>query len=303
MNPPQHSALLVTNTLVCFLVVGIVPFSFPLSSHYLFVGRQRKELLFDHGPKVLFISNCFECYFDKCDIVCWKNLKSLSITYGRLHEDLIQNILSGSPLLETLVLEDCCGFERLDITNKCDKNLVISGELDGDNVDSIIINAPYILSLTIEDHVSLMKPLLLNVSSVIQVELDYSIKRHFQLKEMYKDQEMNEELLKRFILSLSHVKELKIGKLCSKKMKVRITLLKKKSHNTNSPTLISVKAIKPYITEETMNPPQHSALLVTNTLVCFLVVGIAPFSFPLSSHYLFVGSGQRKELLFDHGPK
>ncbi|GJY09857.1 F-box protein-like protein, partial [Tanacetum coccineum] len=160
----------------------------------------------------------FECYFDdKCDVViCWKNLRSLCIANVRLHEDLIQNILSGSPLLETLVLKDCYGFERLDITNNSVKNLVVSGELDEDYVDAIIINAPYILSLTIEDHVSLMKLLMLNVSSVIQADLDYSIKRHFQPEEMHKDQEMNEELLKGFILSLSHVKELKIGKLCSK---------------------------------------------------------------------------------------
>ncbi|GKE53924.1 putative leucine-rich repeat domain superfamily protein, partial [Tanacetum coccineum] len=175
-------------------------------------------------PKFFFDSSSFihlklfECYFDdKCDVViCWKNLRSLSIANVRLHEDLIQNILSGSPLLETLVLKDCYGFERLDITNNNVKNLVISGELDEDYVDAIIINAPYILSLTIEDHVSLMKLLMLNVSSVIQAELDYSIKRHFQPEEMHKDQEMNEELLKGFILSLSHVKELKIGKLCSK---------------------------------------------------------------------------------------
>lgn len=171
-------------------------------------------------PKFFFTSSSFihlklfECYFDQADVISWKNLRSLSIAFGNLHEDLFQNILSGSPLLETLVLEDCFGFERLDITNKSVKNLVIAGDLDADgHEDSIKINAPYILSLTIKDYFSLMKLLLENVSSVIKAELDYSNKRY---KGMHEDQEMNEELLEGSILSLSHVKELKIGQLCLK---------------------------------------------------------------------------------------
>ena len=44
------------------------------------------------------------CVFNPTGAISWKNLKSLCISYGKLDEDLIQNILSGSPVLETLEL-------------------------------------------------------------------------------------------------------------------------------------------------------------------------------------------------------
>nr|GEW39879.1 hypothetical protein [Tanacetum cinerariifolium] len=165
-------------------------------------------------PEFFFISSSFihlrlhVCEFDQTGVIRWKNLKSLSITCGVLHEDLIQNILSGSPRLETLVLNDCGGFDRLDITNKSVKNLVLSG-LDEHEADSIKINAPYILSLTVQDRVSVLKLLLLNVSSVIKAELNYYYKKTY-----FGPEEMHGEMLKGLILSLGHVKELKIRKLC-----------------------------------------------------------------------------------------
>ncbi|GJW83531.1 hypothetical protein Tco_0156676 [Tanacetum coccineum] len=43
----------------------------------------------------------------------------------RIDEDLIQSILSGSPLMETLELNSCYGaFSRIDITSKSVKNMV-----------------------------------------------------------------------------------------------------------------------------------------------------------------------------------
>nr|GEV69748.1 hypothetical protein [Tanacetum cinerariifolium] len=50
------------------------------------------------------------CVFNPTGAVSWKNLKSLCISYAKLDEDLIQNILSGSPVLETLELNYCYGF-------------------------------------------------------------------------------------------------------------------------------------------------------------------------------------------------
>ncbi|GJY58926.1 retrotransposon protein, putative, ty1-copia subclass [Tanacetum coccineum] len=162
----------------------------------------------------------FECYFDQLDFICWKNLRSLSIAYGCLDEDLFQNILSGSPLLETLVLEACYGFELLDITNESVKNLVIFGF--SKDIDSLLINAPYILSLIIKDDFSLMDILLLNMSSVIKVELDYSNKKIFHPTKMHEYHEMNEELIKGLILSLTRVKELKADKKYASKIRASI---------------------------------------------------------------------------------
>ncbi|GKA18287.1 hypothetical protein Tco_0698124 [Tanacetum coccineum] len=121
----------------------------------------------DDGPDMHYM---FECYFDQLDVICWKNLRSLSIAYGCLDEDLFQNILSGSPFLGTLVLEACCGIEQLDITNESVNNLVIFDV--SKDIDSLKISAPYILSFAIKDDFSLMDILLLNMSSLIKAELD-----------------------------------------------------------------------------------------------------------------------------------
>ncbi|GJU53360.1 F-box/LRR-repeat protein 25-like protein [Tanacetum coccineum] len=124
------------------------------------------------------------CYFHNLDVLCWKNLRSLSIAFGIFDEDLFQNILSGTPVLETLALESCCGFELIDITNESVKNFV--------------------------------GILLLNMSSVVQAELDYCTTNNFYHMEMHEHHRMSLELLKGLILSLTHIKELKVGQFCLK---------------------------------------------------------------------------------------
>ncbi|GKB22205.1 F-box protein-like protein [Tanacetum coccineum] len=107
----------------------------------------------------------------------WRNLNRLFIPKGKLDEGLIKNILSGSPLLETLELYRCYGFGRIDITSKSVKKLVIGGYSDPeDEVDLthiVEINAPHIMSLQIILDFSLWKLVLLNVSSLVEAELDY----------------------------------------------------------------------------------------------------------------------------------
>ncbi|KAJ0581616.1 putative F-box domain, leucine-rich repeat domain superfamily, F-box-like domain superfamily [Helianthus annuus] len=150
----------------------------------------------------VFIGSCFThltlagCAFNPTGAISWKNLRSLRIIYGNLDEDLIENILSGSPVLETLVLNGCYGYRRLNITSKSVKNLVFSSylaaDLINDPLDVIEINAPNILSLKIEDY---RKPF-----------------GHFETTR----EEADEEMLKEFILNLRHVKDLKIRNSCSK---------------------------------------------------------------------------------------
>ncbi|XP_076944574.1 F-box/LRR-repeat protein 25-like [Bidens hawaiensis] len=157
------------------------------------------------------------CVFNPTGAVSWKNVKSLRISYGNLDEGLIENIFSGSPALETLVLDNCYGFKRLDVTSKSVKRLVFSGYVNPDDVsndlaDVVEINAPYILSLAIQDDLLLWKLVLVDVSSLVEADLDYT-------KEGYYDttaKEAEEEMLKGFILDLRHVKELKIGIFCYK---------------------------------------------------------------------------------------
>nr|GFA53577.1 hypothetical protein [Tanacetum cinerariifolium] len=145
-------------------------------------------------------------------VVRWENLRTLRIDDAEIDHDSSRNILSGSPLLETLMLGNCCGFELLDITNKSVNNLVFSG-YDAIYMHSVEINAPYILSLTIEAYLPLEKLLLRNVSSVIKAELDYykTVIDDISLETL---DEVNDEMLKGLLFSLGHAKEVKIGKLC-----------------------------------------------------------------------------------------
>nr|GEW41724.1 hypothetical protein [Tanacetum cinerariifolium] len=132
-----------------------------------------------------FVNSCFtylyveECMFNPSCTVSWINLRSLCITYGKFDEVLIQNILSGSPLLETLVIGN-----------------------------TITINAPHILSLKINEDLG-CKLMLLNVSSLVRAYLDYTM-------DVPNKEQEEEDMLARFILCLLHVKELKIGKDCLK---------------------------------------------------------------------------------------
>ncbi|KAL7584378.1 F-box/LRR-repeat protein 25-like [Lactuca sativa] len=83
------------------------------------------EVLLDEN---LFISSCLtklrldSCKLNPSGAISWANLRRLCISWGHIDEDLIENILSGSPLLETLVLNYCYGYRRLDITSKSVKN-------------------------------------------------------------------------------------------------------------------------------------------------------------------------------------
>ncbi|GJR82870.1 G patch domain-containing protein TGH [Tanacetum coccineum] len=85
----------------------------------------------------------------RTDVICWKNLRTLAISFGRFDDDLFRIIIFGSPVLETLVLDSCYGFEVLDISNDNVKNFVICGY--SSEMDTLRINAPHIESLTIKD--------------------------------------------------------------------------------------------------------------------------------------------------------
>ncbi|KAL4563324.1 hypothetical protein LXL04_027365 [Taraxacum kok-saghyz] len=170
-----------------------------------------------------YINSCFThltlegCILNPTGAIIWKNLKKLWICSLKVNEDLIENILSGSPLLETLMIDRCYGYRLLDITSKSVKNLVFIGyndpeDKDDDLADTIFISAPNISSLTICGQLLLLKIVLLNVSSVVEANLDYKKMGHWEIDR----REEEDEMLKGFILHLSHIKELKFGHYCSK---------------------------------------------------------------------------------------
>ncbi|KAL4563322.1 hypothetical protein LXL04_027362 [Taraxacum kok-saghyz] len=157
------------------------------------------------------------CIFNPIGAISWKSLHKLCIFDSKLDEDLIGNILSGSPLLETLELDSCYGFRLLDITSKSVKKLVLNGYNDPEDeidllADVIFINAPNVLSLSIQGNLLLWNVLLLDVSSVVEAYLDYKKMGYWEINR----KEEKEEMLKRFILKLCNVKVLRIGCFCDK---------------------------------------------------------------------------------------
>ncbi|KAL8255989.1 hypothetical protein R6Q59_031056 [Mikania micrantha] len=154
--------------------------------------------------------NLTYCQFNPDGAIRWEKLLSLRVSNVSLDEDLMENILSGSPVLETLELNECFGFRRLNITSKSVKKLVFDGYIvDGDVIE---INAPNILSLAILHHLDLLKILLINVSSLVEADLDYALCGEYEIT----PKEAEEEMLKRLIINLVHVKEVKIGGYCFK---------------------------------------------------------------------------------------
>ncbi|GKE82879.1 F-box protein-like protein [Tanacetum coccineum] len=170
--------------------------------------------------ELFFLSSCFTtlklagCVFNPIGVISWNKLKSLSISNGKLTEDLIRNI-SGSPVLETLNLYNCYGYRRLDITSKSVKNLVFWGyrvpKNESEHYANVIkINAPNTLSLTIKGELYLQKIVLLGMSSLVKAHLNYTISG------FYGRTQKEAVMLKRLILNLGHVKELEIDYFCFK---------------------------------------------------------------------------------------
>ncbi|GJR70547.1 F-box/LRR-repeat protein 25-like protein [Tanacetum coccineum] len=155
--------------------------------------------------------NCLElggCLFNNAiGVISWSNLKRLHIAFGKFDEDLAKNILSGSPLLEKLELICCFGFGRIDITSPSVKKLTVNAYRERGNI--VEIYAPHISSLTIKENLRTSKVVLLNVSSLVDAKLDYWVTGPSSNEE-------REEMLKGHILSLRHVKKLKIGRYCLK---------------------------------------------------------------------------------------
>ena len=78
--------------------------------------------------------------------------------------------------------------------------------------DTIKVNAPNILSLSIQDFWVTWNVLLIYVSSLVKTELDYKL-IDLELDDITYEEE-EENMPKRFILDLGHVKELKLGNHC-----------------------------------------------------------------------------------------
>ncbi|GJQ92370.1 ribonuclease H-like domain-containing protein [Tanacetum coccineum] len=144
--------------------------------------------------------------------ISWERLECLCLFFVTMDKDMIGKILSRSPCLESLELNDCHGYRRIDVTSKSVKKLVFfeycCDDATDDDIDCIKINALYITSLTIKGELLLRELVLLNVSSLMEVDLKYSISyREFQI--------FAEEVFRGLLESLGHVKRITFWDRCS----------------------------------------------------------------------------------------
>nr|XP_009612640.1 F-box/LRR-repeat protein At5g02910-like isoform X3 [Nicotiana tomentosiformis] len=117
------------------------------------------------------------CVVDKESVIEWKYLKSLKLNYIFIDDDDIAKILSGCPALETLELSSFDGFRRLEITSSNLKRLTLDrcwwfyGRVE----DPLEIIAPYLQHLEILGDLDYLTCRLVNVSSLIDGRLTFSI--------------------------------------------------------------------------------------------------------------------------------
>ncbi|XP_065871236.1 putative F-box/LRR-repeat protein At3g18150 isoform X2 [Euphorbia lathyris] len=78
-------------------------------------------------------------------MVNWRSLKKLKIENSRLTDQTIKNVFSGSPLLESLQLNSCVGFDHLVIASKSLKRSVL-WELEFSDIE---ISCPNLKELTL----------------------------------------------------------------------------------------------------------------------------------------------------------
>lgn len=97
-----------------------------------------------------------------------RSLKTLSITTIVLSDVIIESILSGCPILETLSIIKCCGMRKLNCTSKYLKNLMLV--LGKYEVEPVEIWGPHLSSLHIAGMTGRVD--IKNLSSLVEATLD-----------------------------------------------------------------------------------------------------------------------------------
>ncbi|KAF5175549.1 F-box protein, partial [Thalictrum thalictroides] len=119
-------------------------------------------------PCDLLINNTInDLYLGRCSIdavrpIQWKCLKKLKLKRVELNDDLMQNILNGSPLLKDLHLALCHSINSLSITSSKLKKLRL---YLGDDYSVLKLSAPYVQILSCGGDIT--KYHLVDVSSVV----------------------------------------------------------------------------------------------------------------------------------------
>ncbi|KAG5516779.1 hypothetical protein RHGRI_037504 [Rhododendron griersonianum] len=166
-------------------------------------------------PQLLYDNSWFkELRFSHCRVIpegnaAWYSLKKLSIGHVEFSNDVIERVLTGSPVLETLTLESCQGFSRLAVTNSCVKKLILINfhdDWDESDDSGLEISAPYLLSLEMSGSLG-CNCRFTNISSLVDAVFNCNI----ECFEEDNDYERIRNIVVVFLASLVHVKNLTLG--------------------------------------------------------------------------------------------
>ncbi|XP_065871838.1 putative F-box/LRR-repeat protein At3g18150 [Euphorbia lathyris] len=164
-------------------------------------GQQYKfpYFLFDNASLVNLTTANF--IFMPSGRISWDRLTTLIMARCRFADQAMELILSGSPLLKTLLLEHCFGFNKLVIASKSLENLVLKQLRI---IFGIEISCPKLERLMLSGCLNVNSAKLLNLPSSLFATIDFN---------HYEDNcnEIRSSLIKDVLQQLQCVKELRIG--------------------------------------------------------------------------------------------
>ncbi|KAG8371925.1 hypothetical protein BUALT_Bualt12G0013500 [Buddleja alternifolia] len=154
------------------------------------------QIMYSHSSlEMLSLRNCIITPRGRVE---WGSLKHLYLKKVELHQPVITEILSGCPVLCSLYLEACSGFDRLEVNSQSLMSLTVN-----ENEFFLEISAPSIHCLEISA-CSKQRFRLKNISSLVEASIDFDM-----------DLDAINYVWKLFV-SLQHVKNLNLGARCIK---------------------------------------------------------------------------------------
>ncbi|CAH9069470.1 unnamed protein product [Cuscuta epithymum] len=117
------------------------------------------------------------CILEPEKTIQWPSLTSLQISRVGLPQPVLEMILSGCPVLNSMDLSGCCGFTCLEINSKSLHNLRVQNDEGEEEEESDLflqISAPYLKSLSISLYPAERKLKLTNLSSLVSAECYFS---------------------------------------------------------------------------------------------------------------------------------
>ena len=124
------------------------------------------------------------CCFSLGTAVRWPCLKVLSLGYAEVSDDILEGIVRGSPVLESLELDCCRGVKNIVIDSTGVKELIL---VDGGSSNLEKIQAPHLLSLRVLGIWCLHFVLGLDdMSSLVEAELDFSTSPDRRSRDLFK---------------------------------------------------------------------------------------------------------------------